>query len=491
MKESSARWQSRPILNLAIRVLVLVVPILAAVGSAFLLRAILPEPQGLAWTIAWVISIAVPATLVLKSVEFLARKLLPLAALLNMSLLFPDEAPSRISLARRSGRVRDLKKTLFEMKEHGVNNADTRAAEKILSLAAALAAHDKITRGHSERVRVFTDLLADEMKLSAVERDHLRWAALLHDIGKLLVPQEILNKTGQLEPHERAIVERHPIDGRDLIAPIAGWLGQWGDAVVEHHERFDGAGYPFQVRGANISLGARIVTVADTYECITSTRPYSKPLTTANARREIARVSGTQFDPRVVRAFLNISIAKLWRGAGLLSWIAAIPYFPNNMIAGARRFGRTVMGGATTVAAVAVIFAIGVPEVTVPSRPSSVLGSKLVRPADEPASQPATDAVAEASVPENSAAPGTASPNPVASSAPTGGVVGSQPGPIAAPSNPVSSPKPGGGSTTKSRGRGTAKSSSSHGECVSTAAHSLPPKTKGSVRDTARSKAPC
>ncbi len=107
----------------------------------------------------------------------------------------------------------------------------------VIELVLALSVHDKASRGHSERVRVFTDLLADQLKIPAAGRDRLRWAALLHDIGKLEVPPAILNKPDKPSEDEWATLHRHPEEGARLVAPLLPWLGEWGKAVEQHHER--------------------------------------------------------------------------------------------------------------------------------------------------------------------------------------------------------------------------------------------------------------
>ena len=106
---------------------------------------------------------------------------------------------------------------------------------------------------------------------------------------------------------------------------MLAWLGESGRAVAEHHERWDGTGYPHKLRGTEISLAARIVAVADVYEVMTSPRPYKATMSVADARLELTRVAGTQLDPAIVRAFLNISIGRLWRTVGIGAWIGQIP----------------------------------------------------------------------------------------------------------------------------------------------------------------------
>jgi hypothetical protein len=200
------------------------------------------------------------------------------------------------------------------------------AAIEILALAAALGQHDRRTRGHSERVRSFADLIADEMRLSQDERDRLRWSALLHDIGKLTVHPDILNKAGKPTDEEWAALRQHPLEGGRLIAPLQAWLGDWALTVAQHHESFDGTGYPYGLAGNDISLGARIVAVADTFEVMTAVRSYKSASSPADARNELTRCAGTQFDPVVVRAFLNVSLGRLRWIIGPVSWLFDFPF---------------------------------------------------------------------------------------------------------------------------------------------------------------------
>jgi hypothetical protein len=140
-----------------------------------------------------------------------------------------------------------------------------------------------------------------------------------------VVPSEILSKPAKLTSAEMDNVRRHPDEGARIIGPLAAWLGEWADAVPHHHERFDGRGYPRGLAGDQISLAGRIVAVADSYEVMTAVRPYRKPIGVTAARQELVKCSGAQFDPVVVRAFLNISVGRLWRVVGIGSWIAQLP----------------------------------------------------------------------------------------------------------------------------------------------------------------------
>jgi hypothetical protein len=121
-------------------------------------------------------------------------------------------------------------------------------------------------------------------------------------------------------------MKNHPLEGAKFTAPLAGWLGQWASTIAEHHERYDGAGYPYGLAGEGISLGGRIVAVADCYDTMTSVRSYKRAMTPEAARAELAACAGAQFDPHVVRAFLDVSIGHLRPAAGPLAWLGSVPF---------------------------------------------------------------------------------------------------------------------------------------------------------------------
>jgi putative nucleotidyltransferase with HDIG domain len=308
-------------MNLVLRGLILAVPIGASVAAGVALSRLVSAPSGTVETLAWYGLILVSSLAVLMVADHFARRFLPLAVLLRLSFVFPDRAPSRLSVALNAGNPRRL--AAYLEKSSDTDGAVDR--ETILTLAAALNAHDRRTRGHSERVRALTELVAVELGLSELETEQLRWAAFLHDIGKLRVPPAVLNKRGQLDRREWNVIRSHPLHGEELAQPLAPWLGDWIHAIGDHHEKYDGTGYPVGLAGAAISLGGRIVSVTDSFETMTAVRTYNRPMKAREARQELARCSGTHFDPTVVRAFFGISLGRLRWTAGLAAWLAQLP----------------------------------------------------------------------------------------------------------------------------------------------------------------------
>jgi len=321
------RWHSRPATASLLRVLIVAAPLAAGAATSLLVaRAVNRTSSVHPMPIRWLVVVA-SSLAVLVLVHRLARRLLPLAVLLRMSLAFPGAAPSRFSVARAAANLRELEERLRIARTTGFDFDEDagHAAEIILSLVAAVEAHERSTRGHAERVRVYTDLIAEQLNLHPDDRDRLRWAALVHDVGKLEVPTSVLNKAGPLDPRELEIVRRHPEDGARLTKPLHDWLGEWATAIGEHHERFDGRGYPRGAQGGEISLGARIIAVADVYETMTAARPYHRPKSHAEARKELVRCSGTQFDPTIVGVFLQVPERRLQAARGGLGRVSHTP----------------------------------------------------------------------------------------------------------------------------------------------------------------------
>lgn len=169
----------------------------------------------------------------------------------------------------------------------------------------ALDYRDKETEGHTQRVTVLTQKLAQKMGVDRATLEHYTRGALLHDIGKMAISDEILRKKGPLTPEERAVMEKHPVYAYEMLSPIE-FLRPAIDIPYRHHEKWDGTGYPHGLKGEDIPLAARIFCVIDVWDALTSDRPYREPLPHDKVRRMIEADSGKHFDPRVVEAFMDL-----------------------------------------------------------------------------------------------------------------------------------------------------------------------------------------
>ena len=181
--------------------------------------------------------------------------------------------------------------------------------KSLVSLATVIEAKDPYTGGHTWRVSRYARILAEEIGLLQDEVFIVHFGSLLHDIGKVSVPDPILNKADKLTNVEYDIMKKHPETGLMLIRdhPLGALTL---DIVAAHHERFDGSGYPRGLAGNNISLFARIVSIADTFDAMTSARPYQRGMPAETAYQLMAQESGRQLDPLLLSAFLNLG----WRG---------------------------------------------------------------------------------------------------------------------------------------------------------------------------------
>ncbi|MFF3427021.1 HD-GYP domain-containing protein [Streptomyces sp. NPDC002602] len=174
----------------------------------------------------------------------------------------------------------------------------------IRALVQAVDVKDRYTRGHSERVGQASAMIARELGMADERTEVVRIAGILHDVGKIGVPTRLLRKDGPLTPEERRIIELHPEYGHEMVRGI-GFLGEARAAILHHHERVDGSGYPYGLRGEQIPVSARVVAVADSFDAMTSTRSYSRARPVPVALAELERCAGTQFDPAMVRALVG------------------------------------------------------------------------------------------------------------------------------------------------------------------------------------------
>jgi putative nucleotidyltransferase with HDIG domain len=176
--------------------------------------------------------------------------------------------------------------------------------ESLRAIVSSLEEKDSYTHGHSIRVAEYSVLLAQELKMSEVEVREVELSALLHDIGKIGIPDSVLLKPARLTRAEFEIMKSHPVRSARILSKISS-LQPLIPGIKHHHERFDGLGYPEGLKGDAIPLYARIILIADTFDAMTSTRPYRLALDKEIAFAELDKCSGTQFDPSLVDAFVK------------------------------------------------------------------------------------------------------------------------------------------------------------------------------------------
>ena len=199
-------------------------------------------------------------------------------------------------------------KSLEEEVERAYLNIQKHYLETICSLVTAVDAKDSYTKRHQERVAVFSMILATELNLSAREKELIQQAAMLHDIGKIGVMEQILLKRGPLTEEELEAIKQHPLIGCKILSHVES-LQEVICMVKHHHEHFDGKGYPEGLAGEEIPLVARIICVADAVDAMLSMRPYASAKTAEEVRDELRCQKGIQFDPRVVEAALSVDIS--------------------------------------------------------------------------------------------------------------------------------------------------------------------------------------
>jgi cyclic di-GMP phosphodiesterase len=235
-------------------------------------------------------------------------------------LLKPFEREQLLASVRRAVENRRLKaeNVAYQTKLESLVSARTEMLRQALAdlersyditleaLGDALDLKDAETEGHSKRVTAFTIAIARATGLPQEKVRIIARGAFLHDVGKMAIPDAILRKPGRLSPEEQAIMQQHALLGYQMLRKIP-FLHEAADIVYSHQERYDGTGYPRGLKGDQIPLGARIFAIADTFDAVTSDRPYRAAQSISSGRREIERQSGKQFDPEIVRVFLSIS----------------------------------------------------------------------------------------------------------------------------------------------------------------------------------------
>jgi HD-GYP domain-containing protein (c-di-GMP phosphodiesterase class II) len=220
----------------------------------------------------------------------------------------------RVAVPLAAGELRDLAKSFNRMSGHVQMYIDRMSASassnqelfigSIRAFAAAIDAKDPYTRGHSERVAEGARVLARKFELPPEMQQRVWIAALLHDVGKIGVVESVLNKGGGLSEDEFVEMRAHPVIGEEILRPIVQ-LREMLPAVRWHHESWDGSGYPDGLKGDQIPLIARVVAIADTFDAMTTSRPYQAARTSEWAVQQIQGLAGTKFDPQLVAAFVR------------------------------------------------------------------------------------------------------------------------------------------------------------------------------------------
>lgn len=227
-------------------------------------------------------------------------------AAIALSFLISEYIFARLIMKTLHARRLELAKAMANAER--MNAAEERvqlSLKTFETLARALDAKDKYTNGHAERVSIYSTILAKKLGYSEEEIEKLKYEALLHDIGKIGVPDSILNKPDKLTDVEFSIIKSHTVVGGDILKDMLVAPGA-RDVALHHHERFDGRGYPEGLSGENISRNARIVCIADTYDAMSSDRIYRKALSREIIREELIKGRGTQFDPQMLDVFLEL-----------------------------------------------------------------------------------------------------------------------------------------------------------------------------------------
>lgn len=231
----------------------------------------------------------------------------------DVAQLFAQQAAQAMTHARLYEKIHQQTHAL----QSALGDLRTSYNQTLAALSAALDARDHETEGHSRRVTAYALLLADTLNIRDTQaRQAIEWGALLHDVGKIGVPDAILHKPGALSNEEWVLMRQHPEIGYQILQSIP-FLEPAFAIVRYHHERWDGKGYPLKLLSTDIPLAARIFSIADTLDAMTTDRPYRKALPFQAAYREITTLRGAQFDPQVVDAFVKLS-QQDWRAAAQL-----------------------------------------------------------------------------------------------------------------------------------------------------------------------------
>jgi HD-GYP domain-containing protein (c-di-GMP phosphodiesterase class II) len=295
----------------ALRTLSLELPRQSADRDAAMLKTF---SDTMSWQVIWVIAVSLLSSLGV-GVLFALRLTRPLAKFVTGALAiargnfnYTINIRARNEIGELAHTFNYMSRQLFSYDQENkslVSILQRGYLETIRALANSIDAKDPYTRGHSARVTNVSLAIGRALKLPDDQLRILSYAGILHDIGKIGIPEGILGKKDRLDSQERHLIEQHPVFGERIIEPI-DFLAPVRSLVRHHHERYDGSGYPDGLKGDQIPLMARILNAADTYDAITSTRPYQAAMNDEQAIEILRRVRGTQVDPQVCDALVTV-----------------------------------------------------------------------------------------------------------------------------------------------------------------------------------------
>lgn len=214
-----------------------------------------------------------------------------------------DDALYRAKFFNRN-RVESYTSILDELKKE-IDEKDVELITSIKTLISVINAKDRYTYAHTERVVLYSRLLGEKLGLSEEDQKMLRYGAYMHDIGKINIPKEVLNKKMPLEKEEWERLREHPLEGVEIIRPVTS-LSSAIPIITHHHEHYNGEGYPAGLKGEEIPYLARVLTVVDSFDAMTSNRPYNQRKTYEEGLAELIRCKGIHFDPKIVDAFSQV-----------------------------------------------------------------------------------------------------------------------------------------------------------------------------------------
>ncbi|MBT8242069.1 MAG: HD-GYP domain-containing protein [Acidimicrobiales bacterium] len=267
----------------------------------------------------WVLSAVLLSIIASFIVSMLIQRILPLTRLYESASNFDEEIHDRFRTTLRAGNPKKMLKT------GRVQLSTQEQFEHVLALLHRINGHDRLTRGHSERVRAYSVLIGRELGFDEDRLKSLSFSALLHDVGKLDVPPSILSTPVKPTTAQWAVLKRHPLNSRKYVEPLETWLGpEVLHGPLAHHERWDGTGYPRGFLGVDIPLFGRIIAIADAFDVMTHPRSYRDTISLSEAREVLQQGAGSHFDPELVAVFIGIGDADLGAIRGWSTSVAGI-----------------------------------------------------------------------------------------------------------------------------------------------------------------------